>query len=134
VIVDFVAGFTLCCAALSSQYISKNSSLFFASALLRNISFLYYRYDHTSKVDDLLRSQGFAGFPVVRSAEICFVRQIQLMMFSIYEERLNLEISRIGLEEVCSNALICICILFFARRFCHNLSITSAAHTPCCRF
>ena len=33
VIVDFVAGFTLCCAALQSQYIAKHSSLFFASAL-----------------------------------------------------------------------------------------------------
>jgi hypothetical protein len=57
-------------------------------------------YDHTPKFEQPLRSQGYSGFPVVRSAEISFVRQIQLLMFSIYEERLNVEVSRIGLEEV----------------------------------
>ncbi len=57
-------------------------------------------YDHSPKSEQPLRSQGYTGFPVVRSAEISFVRQIQLLMFSIYEERLNLEVSRIGLEEV----------------------------------
>ncbi len=63
------------------------------------------RYDDTPKFEQPLRSQGCTGFPVVRSAEISFVRQIQLLMFSIYEERLNLEVSRIGLEEVCSRFL-----------------------------
>ena len=57
------------------------------------------RYDHT--VQDPLRSQGYTGFPVVRAAEICFVRQIQRLMFDLYEEHLTLALSRIGLEEVC---------------------------------
>lgn len=57
-------------------------------------------YDHTPKFEQPLRSQSYTGFPVVRSAEISFVREIQLLMFSTYEERLNLEVSRIGLEEV----------------------------------
>jgi hypothetical protein len=75
------------------------------SCCFRETFYLRGRYDHTPKFEQPLRSQGYTGFPVVRSAEISFVRQIQLLMFSIYEERLNLEVSRIGMEEVCSRFL-----------------------------
>ena len=46
------------------------------------------------------RSAGYTGFPVVRAAETSFVRQIQRLMFDLFEEHLNLAVSYIGLEEV----------------------------------
>ena len=95
----FLTGFVAFFCSDKTVTRSLCSCCFFETFNLRG------RYDHTPKFEQPLRSQGYTGFPVVRSAEISFVRQIQLLMFSIYEERLNLEVSRIGLEEVCSRFL-----------------------------
>jgi hypothetical protein len=46
------------------------------------------------------RPEGLSGFPVVTSAAISFIRQIQKLMFDVYEEHLSFAASRMGLQEV----------------------------------
>jgi hypothetical protein len=52
-------------------------------------------------INRALRSPGYTGFPVARAAETCFARQIQKLMFDLYEEHLQSALSQVVLEEVC---------------------------------
>ena len=72
------------------------------------------RYNHDIPVPS--RPQGFTGFPVIASAEISFIRQIQKLMFDVYEEHVSLAASQMGLQEVCvvhsCQIFSCFCVVY----------------------